>query len=60
MADDEELNDHDCGFEAGMSDLCVTARETVDEWYALKLVDDRQMLALERLMHHLDIIANHS
>lgn len=46
--------------EAGIESLYDAARETVDEWEEFDIVDAHQLVALERLLHHLDIIANYT
>lgn len=48
---DDECTERGIGYEEGMQQLYGSARNTADDWYAMKLVDDRQMLALERLLN---------
>lgn len=50
----EELNDHAKGYQAGQEDLYTWMDGTVDEWYALKIVNDSQMLWLKELLHEVE------
>lgn len=50
----DEQTEFGRGYEAAMEDLYTWAYETTQEWYNLKIVDDRQMLALKDIVHELD------
>ena len=55
----DEQTEFGRGFDEGQSDLYNWVYETVEEWYSLKVVDDRQYIALQMLVHELDKRVNY-
>ena len=50
----EELNDHAKGYKAGQEDIYTWAYGIVEDWYAMKTVNDGQMLWLKELLHKME------
>lgn len=48
------MNEYSKGYEASIDDTYSMIYETVEEWYALKIVDDKQYIALKELCHELE------
>lgn len=46
---------HAAGYLAAEDDIVELVSETIADWYAMKLVDDRQMLSLKDLSHFLEL-----
>ena len=51
---EEEQTEFGKGYDSGQSDLYDWVYETVEEWYSLKVVDDRQYISLKELVHELE------
>ena len=54
MSDTEEQTQFSRGYDTGQSDLYDWLYETTEEWYSLRVVDDRQYIALQMLVHELE------
>lgn len=50
----EELNDYAKGYQAGQEDIYTWAYGIVEDWYAMKTVNDSQMLWLKELLHDME------
>lgn len=46
-----EMNDQSKGYIAGQQDLYGWIQEIAEDWYGLKIVDDKQYIALLMLLH---------